>query len=228
MKQVPRSNYGFERYCIPERWASYRYQIEEILAADPSSVLEIGAGDAVTRSYIAHNTPIAYRTVDIAEDLQPDTVASVADLPFQDGAFDVAVAFQVLEHIPFEAFEQCLSELHRVARSRVIISVPHFGPAYKFWFKGRLLPEWRFAIKLPYPRKQVFDGQHYWEIGKKGYPKARVRSVIEKQFVIDKEFVPWENQYHRFFVLSKKPMVAGKARHTSLSETEGKELVHSR
>lgn len=53
-------------------------------------------------------------------------------LPFDDAAFDTVVLFDVLEHLPDE--EQMLSEIARVCRQRLILSVPHadagFLPRY--------------------------------------------------------------------------------------------------
>ena len=62
----------------------------------------------------------------------------------------------------------------------------------------------KFAFKIPYPRTQVFDGQHYWEIGKRGFSRGKIRAHIAKHFDIVREYVPFGNQYHRFFVLRKK------------------------
>lgn len=43
-------------------------------------------------------------------------------LPFDDGAFDTTVCFDVLEHVDDEA---ALRELARVTRTRLIVAVPH-------------------------------------------------------------------------------------------------------
>lgn len=203
MKQVDKEAYQFERYVGLDRWSSYYYQLREILAQDPKSVLEVGAGDHVVGNYLK-GRGITYTSADIAEDLSPDVVADVTNLPFPDGTFDLVCAFEVLEHLPFETFEPALRELQRVSKRDVIISLPHFGPPVKLYFKIPFLPEVRFAFKIPYPRKHVFNGQHYWEIGKRGYPPSRVRTILEKYYSLQKEFVPFENQYHHFFVLHKK------------------------
>jgi ubiquinone/menaquinone biosynthesis C-methylase UbiE len=39
-------------------------------------------------------------TVDIDANLNPDIVASIDKLPFLDNTFEVAIACQILEHIP--------------------------------------------------------------------------------------------------------------------------------
>ena len=63
------------------------------------------------------DTDISYKSVDVAEDLQPEVVGSVTKLPFPDKSFDVVVAFEVLEHLPFEKFEVAVSEISRVCYS---------------------------------------------------------------------------------------------------------------
>jgi len=203
-KQVDKKAYGFFRYCGLDRWASYHYQLTEILSVKPQSVLEVGVGDGVVCGYLSRNTEIAYTSVDIADDVGADVIGSITALPFQDKSFDVVCAFEVLEHLPFETLGTSLSELARVAREKVILSVPHFGPPLKFLLKLPFLSELSFAFKIPHPLTHIFNGQHYWELGKRDYPVNRFRSYLEKHFTIEKEYVPFENQYHRFFVLKPK------------------------
>jgi ubiquinone/menaquinone biosynthesis C-methylase UbiE len=203
MKQVDKDAYKFERYANPGRWVSYYHQICEVLKREPKKILEIGSGDGVFKNYIKENTSIVYSNIDVAEDLHPDVVGSVTALPFGDKSFDVVCAFEVLEHIPFDDFEKALREMSRVSRSGVIISLPHFGPPVQFLLKVPFLPEIRISFKVPFCREHRFNGQHYWEIGKKGYSPRTIQKILNKYFVIEKEFVPFENQYHHFYVLTK-------------------------
>lgn len=203
-QQVDKSAYEFLRYCYPDRWASYYYQLREVIEARPCSVLEIGTGDGVLRHYLEQNTDIEYRSMDIAVDLHPDIIGSVEKIPLPDSSVDVVVAYEILEHLPFEKFEQALRELKRVSRGMVIISLPHFGPPIKFLLKLPFLPEIRFSFKIPFPKKHIFNGEHYWEIGKSGHSTGNIRATLRKHFTIQKEFIPFENQYHHFFVLQKR------------------------
>ena len=208
MKQVDKQAYAFLKYCYPDRFASYYYQLQEVIRLNPHTLLEVGTGDGVFKQVIQNNTEIAYRNLDIAEDLSPDIVGSVERMPLPDRSVDVVVAFEVLEHLPFESFERAIGELARVADRAAVISLPHFGPPLKFSCKVPFLPEIRFAWKIPFPKAHVFNGQHHWEIGKRGYPVRRIRAVLKKYFSIEKEFIPFENQYHHFFVLSKRAPTA--------------------
>ena len=50
-----------------------------------------------------------------------------------------------------------------------------------------------------------FDGEHYWEIGKAGYPLSKIINEIQKVgFRVEKTYRVFENPYHRFLLLRKK------------------------
>ena len=204
MKQVNKSAYNFKTYLHLDRWVSYHHQIQEVLSKNPSTILEIGVGDGVLKDYLQHNSSVFYTNVDVAEDLHPDVIGSVDQLPFKDNEFDMVVAFEVLEHLPFGKFDQCIREMSRVSKKHVLISLPHFGPPIKLCIKIPFLPQIKFSCKIPFPKTHVFNGQHYCEIGKKGYSTERIRSALKNHFLITKEFIPFENQYHHFFILEKK------------------------
>lgn len=202
-KQVNKAHYSFQKYYYPGRWISYWHETNEILKRnDIKSVLDVGPGSDLLKNILLTFRPdIEYKTVDIAEDVKPDMTGPITAIPSPDSKFDSVCAFQVLEHIEFKDFESALMELKRVSKKYVFISLPHFGPSFEFQLKIPLFPRIRLAAKLPWSKKHEFGGQHYWEIGKKGYSPKKIRSVIEKHFKIIDEYVPFENQYHRFYIL---------------------------
>ena len=51
-------------------------------------------------------------------------LADVRDLPFKDNAFDTVIASEVLEHLEVKDFPTGLSELRRVCRRQLILTVP--------------------------------------------------------------------------------------------------------
>jgi SAM-dependent methyltransferase len=103
--------------------AEFPYEREPILEfvmsaarATPAGarVADVGAGDAPFRELFAHTS---YATLDWTQSLHEgalssDIVASADSIPVRDGAFDVVLLTQVLEHVPEPA--AVLSELHRI------------------------------------------------------------------------------------------------------------------
>lgn len=200
-QQIGKEHYIEDAYLDESRFVSYFHQISEVLARAPENVLEVGVGDHVLGNYLKSNTDIRYMSLDIAADLKPDVVGSIMALPFPDRSFDVVCAFEVLEHLPFSDLEKALSELTRVAKKYIIISLPHFGPMLSVSFKVPFFPKIQVAWKIPYGKTHTFNGQHYWEVGKKGYALRRIRSVLRAYGTIVRDYVPFNSSYHHFFVI---------------------------
>ena len=194
------TKYSFDRYVHLGRWVSYWHQIKSALSPEPKSVLVIGKGDEVVidviKSYVSN-----VKTLDFDESLKPDIAATVESMPIEDNSFELVLCAQVLEHLPFEKFEKCLSEIKRVSKRDIVLSLPHFGPSVKASLKVPFMKEKNIAFKIPYRMEHKFNGKHYWEIGKKNYPLSRIKRTIRKYFEIKDHFVPYENDYHHFFIL---------------------------
>ncbi len=205
-KQVDTKHYSFKGYFHKFRWMSYWYQLKEIVdRRDIQSQLDIGPGSLFLKKTLeVHRFDIAYKSMDIDSGLSPDIVGSVIHIPSPDGSFDLVSAFQVLEHIKFEDFERALEEMKRVSRKYIFISLPHNVPSFDMQFKLPGLRRFSLAIKIPFAQKHVFNGQHYWEVGKKGYSANKILSIFKKHFEVIDEYVPFENQYHHFYILKKK------------------------
>ena len=197
-----KNDYSFLKYVYFSRWVSYWHQIDEVLKLRPESVLLVGAGDKIVSRVISEYVSKVI-TLDVDESVSPDIIASVEKMPLEDGSYDVILCAEVLEHLSFDKFEVCLNEINRVAGKHVVLSLPHFGPAVKINFKLPLLPEFKIAAKIPFPMTHRFNGKHYWEIGKKGYSLKKIKRMIKQYFKIENDFIPFENQYHHFFVLDK-------------------------
>ncbi|MBK1645272.1 SAM-dependent methyltransferase [Thiocapsa imhoffii] len=206
-KQVDKSIYEFGTYVTKCRWASFWHQADEVLAFDPETVLEIGPGPGVFKAVLSRFGPHV-ETLDLDPELSPDHIASADAMPFDDRAYDVVCAFQMLEHVPYEKSMEIFREMVRVAAKGVVISLPD---AAKRWPMGFHIPrvgmKW-FSVPKPRlrPLEHRFDGQHYWEINKVGYCLSRIlhdlQHVAPVQLV--RTYRVSENPYHRFFVYQTK------------------------
>lgn len=196
--------YDSFKYEHKRRFAGYWHQIRETLSLNPDKILEVGKGSGLVSGYIC-SKGIKLTTMDINPALNPDVVGSCSKMPFKDSSFDVLACFQVLEHLPFDRFAQTLEEMGRVASQNIVMSLPDAGFVACFYIRLPGLKTAEFMLPIPwFSRRHRFDGEHYWEINKRGYPLKKVKKDIEKYFKIIKTFRTFENPYHRFFVLEKK------------------------
>lgn len=197
------TNYFSLNYNDKGRWASYWHQIKEVLEFNPKNILVIGKGDGLVPAYLKM-LELDVVTLDNDKAISPDIVASVLNMPMGDNNFDVILCAEVLEHLPFDDFYRAVAEIKRVSKFGAVISLPHFGPTVKFLLKLPFFSEIKFLWKLPYPLTHVFKGEHYWEIGKRGYPLRRIRNDVKKMgFTIKNDYIVFENPLHHFFILKK-------------------------
>ena len=98
----------------------------------PRRILEVGVGEGEISSRVRERYPSADVVgIDLHDDAlaaewaargHVGTFADVTRLPFPDGAFDLVLGIEVLEHVPDPA--QALAEVKRVGREHFLLSVP--------------------------------------------------------------------------------------------------------
>lgn len=103
-----------------------------LATAAPERILEVGAGEGLVATRVLEQRPGCSVTVldlpdpelaaNWAELSLPGVQGSVTALPFPDGAVDLVLAIEVMEHLPDP--EGAVREIARVTRRDVIISVP--------------------------------------------------------------------------------------------------------
>ena len=190
----------------PLRIESITEQLRQICYAGYNNILEVGVGKGLLKHFLKPFPPVSHTSLDIAEDLHPDYIGSVTDMPFENGQFELTVCCEVLEHLPFEDFLPALKEIHRVTKHRAILSLPdtrrRFGIAVCFFRFGWFKKEFNFIRRKFGYKKFAFDGEHYWEIGCKG---TRIKEVVDKihkaGFNIERQYRLEKQEWHCFFIL---------------------------
>lgn len=194
--------HGFE----PLRIESITEQLRQVSYSGCTEILEVGCVGRFLRHCCKLFPQIKWTTIDIAEGLSADYVGSVTDMPLEDDSFDLIVCCQVLEHLPFEDFSTALDEMHRVARKKVIMSLPdrtrHFGIAVRIARFGWYILDWNPPKWHDVRHRFRRTGQHYWEIGCKGsLARDVVRKIKNAGFAIEEQYRLWRHPWHRFFIL---------------------------
>lgn len=119
-----------------DRKELYDYEIEKfkyllnIIPKDCESIIDIGCGSGnFTNTLVGKYEVVG---VDLSESglvklKCPSKIGSITDIPAENKSFDMAIAMEILEHLGYDgSFEKALSELERVAKKYILITVPAF------------------------------------------------------------------------------------------------------
>lgn len=195
-KQVRADHYDFLRYVDIERWNSYWHQISEVLITNPKKVLVIGIGDGIVIDCL-RKAGIDVKTLDMDSDVTPDYLGSVSNIAdILNEKFDTILCAQVLEHLPYEYFESIISQLKDCLEKALVLSLPFSHVKIRIFNKTIfLMPKFYKPVK--------FKGQHYWQIGNKGYSKSMIENVLRNYFKVEKSFHVPVYPYHLFYILKK-------------------------
>jgi SAM-dependent methyltransferase len=203
------NNYVQENYETKGRFCSYWHQIDQVRKAMPSrdgQILVIGKGSGFIDSYLRQIGYIV-STLDIDAALEPTHCASVLNMPLATGSVDLVVCCQVLEHLPFEQFAIAIEEIRRITRTpgNLIISLPDLTRTYKFMLQLPMLGEFACIIPVAIPeclkKPWKYNGEHYWNIGNKGYSAKRIAATLAAAgFSSVREFRVFEMSWHRFYI----------------------------
>jgi hypothetical protein len=203
--QVGAEHYRFVKYARKNKWMSYWHQITTVLSLKPKNLLEIGTGDGTVSSCLAKEG-IDVTTFDFDKKLHPDVVGNVLELSrhFRNHSFDVVLCAEVLEHLPFKYFDDCLSEIAKVAHKWFILTLPHVGINFNIIVDLPKFHKKRLKFKMPTYKNYEFEGQHYWEIGWKKYPLSLIQGMLSRHFSIKKSYCLPESFNHRLFILKAR------------------------
>lgn len=213
--------YNFNKYEDFNLWLDYWYQMSFLKETKPKSVLEIGKGTGTLEAIMKH-LGYQYKTLDINPKTKPDFVADICKIPLVDKSFDTLCAFEVLEHIPFKDVPMALSEMKRVAKKNLVISLPYaclyFSFSFQFFYANFLKPIFKLFKLTPFEPKnfnfsiplffldnyRLLNG-HLWEMGRRRYPVKKIKKLFEDlNLKLIKEKGRIFYPYHRFFILKIK------------------------
>jgi hypothetical protein len=125
-------------YDDPEKWGRAYHRINldrakliaEAVPRDAEKILDLGAGDGLVFNTLreAGHDPVAFDISHIAlKCIQGDKLVqgTASNLPFSSNSFDLILACEVLEHIPYITFKAVLDEILRISKRYVLITVPY-------------------------------------------------------------------------------------------------------
>ena len=129
-----------------------------------NTILEIGSTDSYLKEVVKNKKILCTDIIPRKDVIKQD----VENLKFENNSFDCALCLEVLEHTknPVKA----LNELKRVAKRRVVISIP-----YEPWFTF-----WRFMI---------WEKEHLWAIRPKLLKIYLGKPSHEETFLLKRYYI---------------------------------------
>lgn len=165
----------------------YFFAFEKLIPENINNILDIGCGEGFLLEHLPSH--VQYIGIDnsseaiqlaknnkILKSENPKKIQnikfqkeSVYSLPFSDNEFDLITCLEVLEHL--KDYEKALSEIKRVAKKWIIISVPH-----EPWFQLSNFLRGKYFKRL---------GNHPEHINR--WNPTKFKKLISKYFKIEKE-----------------------------------------
>jgi predicted SAM-dependent methyltransferase len=110
---------------------------------------------------------------------------------FGDCCFDVVIVSHVLEHLAVDYLDRSLSELARVGRY-CLIYLPAAGRHFQFRLKmdikgidiSFMFDLFNYFHKPDGVTPRYCQGQHYWEIGMRGFRVKQITQRLSKYFKV--------------------------------------------
>jgi SAM-dependent methyltransferase len=102
-----------------------------MIPSDAVSLVDIGCGNGVFVNYLQKEKPglklmAVDRSTTALKFVRTDKMeGDIADIHLDDRSFDCVSCLEVIEHLPIGIFKKALSELTRISKKYVIISVPY-------------------------------------------------------------------------------------------------------
>ena len=209
------------------RFSSTRIQLTSVTDLEDSvtSILEIGPGNGHFAT-LMRGLGYEVKTADIKSRTNPDYLGDFRDTEIPE-KFDLVAAFEMLQHLPYEDLPKTLSKLAGLSSRYVLLSVPARVHRLELAFEvpamfaprrfglGWLRGNHSFSKTWEWPRakdhsKETWEGRedywnpHYWEVGRKSFPRSRFLADIESANLR----ILWHkhNPHHTYhlFVLAEK------------------------
>ena len=169
---------------------SYR-QYADIQKCGGRKILIIGPGQGLDTAVLRWRG-YDVTTFDIDETFKPDCLGSVHDMSqFKAKQFDIVTASHVLEHLPVTYLDAALAELSRVALHALIylpVAGRHGQVRCDLGVRGLSFAIcwdlFNFLEKPDGVTPRYCGGQHYWEVGMRGFRVRQLKKRFEKHFSV--------------------------------------------
>jgi len=199
-------DYLTKDYFSYNQLCSFIEQIYHIKSLEPTKMIEIGLGNGFVSTFLKR-VGIEITTIDINSNLNPDLVLSVEKVGnyFKNKEhFDLISCCEVLEHIPFDHFENIIRDFSEIS-DQLFLTLPLYNRLYGFggFLQFPKFSKWvGFWIKI-YKTKKL-TSQHFWELNYSKETKLKnIIAIIKKYYPKTKSDLVKGKPEHCYFICRK-------------------------
>lgn len=184
-KALEFKDYFTKDYFSYNQLWSFVEQIHHIINLQPHRMIEIGIGNGFVSTFLKR-AGFEVTTIDVNPKLKPDIVMPVQEIRdyFKNrNNFDLISCCEVLEHIPFNQFENIIKDFSEIS-SQLFLTLPQYNRFYGFgaYISLPLYPRWA-SVWLRIKKTKKLTAQHFWEINYSKETKLKnIILIIKKYF----------------------------------------------
>lgn len=162
-----------------EHWNYYWHQqkiMQNVVSYRGEDFLEIGVGSGFTANY-CRSKGANVTTLDIDLEKKPDIVANAVHYDFKQ-KYDYLMAYEVLEHIPYDEFEIIVKKFRTFIKKYAFISIPRNERTI---FSVNLkLPKFKpVGLEWKILNRKITTAAHHWELDYNGFSTKRVEQLFK-------------------------------------------------
>ncbi|MCF8307726.1 MAG: hypothetical protein K9I68_01820 [Bacteroidales bacterium] len=181
-----------------KQWEYYWHQqkLLENNITKNDNILEVGVGSGFTTNYLL-NKGFDVKTIDIDANKNPDIVENIVTAQSIFYNYNVLLAFNIFEHIPYSEFLEVIEKLNESRVSKIFLGLPIFKKIIlQFYFSFILLKPIDIHI---YKKRKKLSANHFWELAYKDFHLNKIIEDLNKRGFQCKENIKYLNQQYLYF-----------------------------
>lgn len=204
---LEKKRYYADGYFNVDHFISISEQIRLVRGLKSTNILEIGIGNGLVSDFL-RKAGYNVTTFDINPNLNPDVIGSVTDLveALNHRKFDLILCAEVLEHMPFEYFEQVINNIALTTNEYAILTLPRSQKViFDIQCKIKIpkMPYFNTGLFFSLPISSV-PPEHHWQLDSSVQTKREeIVKIITQQFkIVDSGRFRFRSD-HYYFILKK-------------------------
>ncbi len=181
------------------RWMYYWYQQKIFFGRIEKNerILEVGVGKKITYNLLKQQG-FDIKSADIDKEKDPDIEINIAIADDSFFNYDVVLAFNIFEHIPYDEFMSVMQKCYNNKIIKMFISFPRYGKLFAdISINIPKIINKNFYITLPWGG--IKTASHHWELEYSKYTKNKLISDMQGIGYACKDILEYKRQTYFWF-----------------------------